>query len=107
MLVDNNGDEISAKGSLDDIAVATDKPGDGHEPEQSGPIEDLLHNKALFATVSIACLTAAIAAGSYALWLSRKRAAQEALTSVNDLLKTCQNRMSQIDKELKRLPRAQ
>ena len=107
LLIDNNGEEISKKRSLDDIAVATDKPGEEQGTEKSGPVDDLLNNKALFATVSIACLTAAIAAGTYAIWLQRKKDAQKALTNVNDLLKTCQNRMSQIDKELKRLPRAQ
>lgn len=104
-LIDNNGDEIGNKSPLDDIAVAADVPLETHEPEPPGPIDDLLHNKAVFAAVSIACLTAAVAAGSYALWLSRRKADQAALTNVHDLLKTCQSRMSQMEKDLKRLPR--
>jgi hypothetical protein len=107
MLVDNNGDEIGASRSLDDIAVATDSMEDDEPSSASGPLDDLMNNKALFAAVSVACLTAAVAAGSYAIWLGRRNAAQKALTSVHDLLKTCERRMTQMDKELKRLPRVQ
>jgi hypothetical protein len=108
MLIDNNGDEIGSKNALDDIAVGTSTPLEEEPAEvKSGPIDDLLRNKALFVVVSLACLTAAVAAGSYAVWLSKQNAAEKALSNVHDLLKTCEKRMSQMDKDLKRLPRAQ
>jgi len=58
----------------------------------------------VFMAVSIACMTAAIGTGSYALWLSRHRAARQALTDVNDLLKSCQIRMQQLEADVQRLP---
>jgi hypothetical protein len=76
------------------------------EGTSANPLKDLLQNKALFAVVSIACFTAAVAAGSYAIWLSRRKVAREAFTSVSDLLTTCQNRMSQMENDLNSLSRA-
>ena len=58
----------------------------------------------VFTAVSIACATAAIAAGSYATWLSRQQAARQALTDVNDILKSCQTRMHQLEADVQRLP---
>jgi hypothetical protein len=65
-----------------------------------------MHNKALFVVVSAACAAAALAAGSYAIWLSKRNVAREALSNVNDLLQTCQSRMSQIEHDLKSIPDA-
>lgn len=103
MLIDNNGDEIGAGNSLDDVA---DARGDHDSEPPAAPIQELLQSKPLFVAVSVACFTAAVAAASYAIYLDRRKAAQKALTSVHDLLKTCEMRMSQMDKELKRLPQA-
>ena len=58
----------------------------------------------VFLTVSIACAAATIGTGTYAAWLSRQQAARQALTDVNDLLKSCQSRMSQLESDLQRLP---
>jgi len=80
-------------------------PTDEREEERPAGSERVRRNRlAVFAAVSAGCAAAAIATGSYALWLSRRRIADEALTSVHDLLKTCQERVSQIEKELSYLP---
>ncbi len=57
-----------------------------------------------FVIVSAGCAAAAIATGSYALWLSRHQLAGEALTNVRDILKTCQDRVTQMEEELSHLP---
>jgi hypothetical protein len=54
--------------------------------------------------VSIACTTAAIATGSYAIWLSRQTTAQKTLTDVNEILKSCQSRMQQLEADVQHLP---
>jgi len=59
----------------------------------------------LFIVVSAACAAAAVAAGSYAIWLSRQRVARETLTNVQDILKSCQDRMHQMEDDLSRLPK--
>ncbi len=61
----------------------------------------------VFMAVSLACATAAIATGSYAAWLSRHQAARQALTDVNDILRSCQTRMSQLEADVQRLPNRQ
>lgn len=58
----------------------------------------------LFLSLSIACAAATVATGSYAAWLLRHQAARQALTDVNDILKSCQTRMSQLEADLQRLP---
>ena len=55
-------------------------------------------------TVSISCAAASVASGSYAVWLARQQAARQALTDVNDILRSCQSRMSQLESDLQRLP---
>ena len=59
----------------------------------------------VFVVVSLACASAAIAAGTYAVWLTRRQTAQNALTDVRDILKTCQDRMGQMEDDLHHLPR--
>lgn len=54
--------------------------------------------------VSFACTAAAVATGTYAFWLSRQSASQQALTDVNDLLRTCQTRMEQLETDYRHLP---
>ena len=61
----------------------------------------------VFLSLSIACAAAALATGSYAVWLSRHEAARQALTDVNEILKSCQSRMSQLEADLQRLPNRQ
>ena len=55
-------------------------------------------------TVSVACATAAIAAGSYAIWLTRQKAARKTLMDVQDILRICQERMHQMEDDLNHLP---
>lgn len=58
----------------------------------------------VFVAVSIACAFAAIASGSYALWLTRQKVARETISNVQDLLKICQDRMHQMEDDLNFLP---
>ncbi len=58
----------------------------------------------VFVLVSVACATAALASGTYAVWLTRRQAAQNALTDVRDLLRTCHDRMVQMEDDLHRMP---
>lgn len=58
-------------------------------------------------TVSISCAAASVATGGYAVWLARQQAARQALTDVNDILRSCQSRMSQLESDLQRLPNRQ
>ena len=55
-------------------------------------------------TVSITCAAATVVTGGYAVWLARQQAARQALTDVNDILRSCQSRMSQLESDLQRLP---
>ena len=57
--------------------------------------------------VSIACTTAAIATGGYAIWLARHQTAHQTLTDVNEILKSCQARMQQLEADVQRLPERQ
>ncbi len=53
-----------------------------------------------FAAVSAACTAAAVGTGTEAFWRSRRRMADDALTSVHDLLETCRDRVSRMEAEL-------
>ena len=61
----------------------------------------------VFLTLSITCAAATVVTGSYALWLARQQAARQALTDVNDILRSCQSRMSQLEQDVQRLPNRQ
>jgi cytochrome c-type biogenesis protein CcmH/NrfG len=61
----------------------------------------------VFLAISIACAAATIGTGSYAAWLSRQQAARQTLTDVDEILKSCQSRMSQLEADLQRLPHRQ
>ena len=69
----------------------------------------LTANKTIFVflAISATCAAASIASGSYAAWLARHQAARQALTDVNDILKSCQTRMSQLEADMQRLPNRQ
>ena len=100
-LVDNSID------STDDAAV--------YYPYQPGNeniivVDDGQHAKTtllVFIAVSVACTAAAVATGTYAVWLSRQQAARQTLTDVNEILKSCQSRMLQLETDLQRLPNRQ
>ncbi len=68
------------------------------------PLAQTSRQALVFVLVSVACATAALAAGTYAIWLTRRQAAQNALTDVRDLLRTCHDRMVQMEDDLHRLP---
>lgn len=61
----------------------------------------------VFLTLSITCAAATVVTGSYAVWLARQQAARQALTDVNDILRSCQSRMSQLEQDVQRLPNRQ
>ena len=101
-------------------AGQADEPQDGADDAASHhPYEPLLDRAladeaihvqktfVVFLSLSFACAAATIATGSYAAWLLRHQAARQALTDVNDILKSCQTRMSQLEAGLQRLPNRQ
>lgn len=61
----------------------------------------------LFLAISVTCAAATLITGTYAAWLSRQQAARQALTDVNDILKSCQKRMSQLEADVQLLPNRQ
>ena len=61
----------------------------------------------IFLTLSITCAAATVATGGFAVWLARQQAARQALTDVNEILRSCQSRMSQLETDLQRLPNRQ
>ena len=96
-LVDSGGSEAaddSAReyGFREDLSAAGILPGGGRST--------LL----ILVAVSFACTAAAVATGSCAFWLARQSASRQALTDVNDLLKTCQTRMEQLETDYRSLP---
>lgn len=68
------------------------------------PLAHTSRQALVFVLVSVACATAALASGTYAVWLTRRQAAQSALTDVRDLLRTCHDRMVQMEDDLHRMP---
>lgn len=88
----------------DPAAYFPDQP-DGDEPPA---LDSQARNLFLvMLTLSITCAAATVVTGSYAVWLARRQAARQALTDVNDILRSCQSRMSQLEIDLQRLPNRQ
>ncbi len=116
-LVDSTGESVGsdarATSRIGELKMSLSDGSNGPGAEQAedspcgNPMTEILQNKVVFGVVSIACLTAAVAAGSYAIWLSRRKVADEALTHVGDLLKTCQSHMSQMERDLKSMSQVQ
>lgn len=80
------------------------------QPEtETAPGADAGESRLFFVllTVSISCAAASVATGSYAVWLARQQAARQALTDVNDILRSCHSRMSELESVLQRLPNRQ
>jgi len=90
MMVDNRGPELVISDSMDDAAV------DAAQSVRSTLV--------VLIAVSTVCMMAAIASGSYALWLAKRQGTHKALTDVNDILKTCQLRIRQLETEVQQLP---
>ena len=104
VLVNSSGQPVQGQDMVDDAAVDYLS---GSEGDQNAAFEELRKKRMtllIFMAVSIACMTAAVATGSYAIWLARHQAARQALTDVNDILKSCQSRMQQLEADVQRLP---
>ena len=89
----------------DDPAAYVPYPSETEDPPPAKGSDSKLFFVLL--TVSITCAAASVATGSYAVWLARQQAARQALTDVNDILRSCQSRMSQLEADLQRLPHRQ
>ena len=63
----------------------------------------LYHNKWLFIGVCAACAIGAVAAGSYAAWLIKKREADSVILDVHDLIQSCEDRVAQIEAQINRI----
>ena len=104
ILIGSNGRPVPGQDAVDDAAV--DYPFDT-EIELPLVLDSARKTRVtmlVFMAVSVACTTAAVATGSYAIWLSRHQAARQALIDVNDILKSCQSRMKQLEADVQRLP---
>ncbi len=100
VLVNNSGHPFAGQESVDDTAVDY-----RHSSESEMPDTDNLNTPlVVLASVSLACAAAAIATGSYALWLSRQHSTQKVLTDVNEILKSCQTRMQQLEADVQHRP---
>ena len=104
VLVNSNGRPVEGLDLVDDAAVDYLSGSDNEAPVPADDVRRTRMTLLVFMAVSIACTTAAIATGSYAVWLSRHQAARQALTDVNDILKSCQSRMQQLEADVQRLP---
>lgn len=107
VLVSSNGQPVHGQDLVDDAAVDYLSGSDNEAPMLADEARKTRVTLLVFMAVSIACTTAAIATGSYAAWLSRHQAARQALTDVNDILKSCHSRMQQLEADVQRLPERQ
>jgi hypothetical protein len=103
-LVDSAGHTISDGGDVFDPVVDDERRiaemGQSDLATRESPANSVL----IFVAVSVACAVAAIAAGSYAIWLTRQKVAHETISNVQDILKICQERMHQLEDDLNLLP---
>ncbi len=104
VLIGSNGRRVPGQDAVDDAAVDYPLAFDDDLPLVLADAGNTRVTMLVFMAVSIACTTAAVATGSYAIWLSRHQAARQALIDVNDILKSCQNRMQQLEADVQRLP---
>jgi len=102
-LVDSAGHEIPAKSAVEDVSVEYDTHEDSQESKPGHRAGDIFHNRAFYIGISIVCAAASIAAASYAFWLTRSHATREALTNVQDILDSCEQRMQQMQQELNKV----
>jgi len=73
------------------------------EPSSSEPMDNVFKNKWVFIGVCAACAVGAVAAGSYAAWLARKRETENVILDVHDLIQSCEDRVAQIEAQINRL----
>lgn len=105
-LVDNAGEALADAHGVEDSTVDYYSSSVSEDGDVAITFPLPSTNRALlFIVVSAACAAAAVATGSYAIWLSRQRVARETLTNVQDILKICQDRMHQMEDDLNRLPK--
>jgi cytochrome c-type biogenesis protein CcmH/NrfG len=104
VLVNSSGRPVHGQDLVDDAAVDYQSEPDTEPSSSAEDVQKTRVTLLVFMAVSIACTTAAIATGSYAVWLSRQQAARQALTDVNDILRSCQSRMQQLEADIQRLP---
>lgn len=104
VMVDSSDRRASNQDGVDDAAVDYPYEAQSEAASAINKTPNAHYTLLIFMAVSIACTTAAIATGSYAIWLSRQQAARQALTDVNDILKSCQSRMQQLEADVQRLP---
>ena len=102
-LIDHNSRDNRSE-AVDDPAAYYPYQPDGENGALADDRQQVKTTLVVFMAVSLACATAAVATGSYAAWLSRQQAARQALTDVNDILRSCQSRMSQLEADMQRLP---
>ena len=107
IMVSSNGRPMPGSASVDDAAVDYPFNSDADVPLVVNDARGTRATMLVFMAVSIACTTAAVATGSYAIWLSRHQAARQALIDVDDILKSCQSRMQQLEADVQRLPERQ
>ncbi len=104
-LVDGPDGDAAAPSDTEDAAADYFTASMAQEAELAVvPLARTSRQALVFVLVSVACATAALASGTYAVWLTRRQAAQNALTDVRDLLRTCHDRMVQMEDDLHRLP---
>lgn len=104
-LVGGAGGEDAAPSETEDAAADYFTASMAQEAELAAvPLAQMSRQALVFVLVSVACATAALASGTYAIWLTRRQAAQNALTDVRDLLRVCHDRMVQMEDDLHRLP---
>lgn len=101
ILVDNTSSNGSLENEDDPAAYFPYRPEGEAAPAPGGEESKLF---LVFLTLSITCAAATVATGGYAVWLARQQTARQALTDVNEILRSCQSRMSQLETDLQRLP---
>ena len=102
-MVNGSGQEFGSPDSMDDAAADYAYAID-HEAIALEAAQNVRTMLLVLTAVSAACMTASIASGTYALWLARRQGTHKVLTDVNDILKTCQSRMRQLEAEVQQLP---
>lgn len=69
-------------------------------------ITSALTNRWVFIAVGAACAVGAVAAGSYAVWLSRKKDSESALLDVQEIVRHCEAGVAQLEAQIARIAEA-
>lgn len=103
MMVDNSDRGLFISDSMDDAAVDSVYVRE-QESAALDAVQSVHSTLVVLIAVSTICMMAAIASGSYALWLAKKQGTHKSLTDVNDILRTCQMRIRELETEVHQLP---